>query len=1058
MSFFRGSLVVLALVLCSLTVAAQESDLSVTKSGPESAAAGTNVTFTIQVVNGGPDDASATLTDVIPAGLTFVSIDEANNPDLFTCTSPTMGSGGTITCSAATFTAGSSSDFTIVLHVDSETPPGTTFTNVATVTSSTDPNDENNSSAASFTTPSAPQADVFATKSGPANALPNSDVPFVIVISNAGPAEAQNVILTDTLPGNMTFVSLSSPGGWSCTTPAVGAGGTVSCSNASLGAGANASFTLIGHIPSVRSGTQYSNAVTVNSTSPDPNSENNTAFATVTTSSADLSITKAGPPTATAGGTISWTLTAASAGPDTALSVSFSDQLPIGTTFVSLTQDNGPATSNCSTPTPGQNGEVNCSFDSLASGESAQFTLTANIAANVPNDSTINNTATIGSDNGDPNTANNSQTATTTINSSADVGVAKVGSPDPVTAGSNLTYTITVINDGPSNAAPVSLTDTLPAGTTFVSLSSPGGWSCTTPAVGAVGNVSCTNASLGVGNAVFTLTVAVNASVSGGTVLSNTATASSPSSDPNPGNESGTATTTVIDQPTISIDDVSKAEGSSGTTNYTFNVTLSAASISTVKVDYATADGTATAPSDYTALTTTTLTFNPGDLTKPVTVVVNGDSSDEPDETFFVNLTTPVNATIADNQGLGTILNDDTPVIQFNSATYTIDEGAVNTPEGFASLTVQVDRSGDTAGAATVRYATADLSGNNECTVTDGNASQRCDYLMLSGTLRFAAGESSRTFQIPIVNDGYVEGPELFTIELSNVTGGTLGPASLTTVTITDDDTVATDAAHNPYLSNPFFVRMHYVDFLEREPDTAGFNDWVGVLNGCGPQHGFLGAPAGCDRAHISQGFFGATEFIDRGFLVYRLYDLGLNRLPLYAEFNPDSAELRGFGLTSAEQQQNLDNYLLELGGRTEFVNRYATVAATSQATQLIQLLEMTAGVTLPATATTLPGQPPQYGRADLINKRATGQFSVVETVKAFVEQKVVYDKYFPRGFVTMQYFGYLHRDPDAAGWNDWLDVLVNGRPSAGIAAGDYRRLIFGFIYSSEYRKRFGQP
>src|SRR5882724_5035306 len=123
MAFFRCSLAVLALVLCSLTVAAQESDLRVSKSGPESAAAGTDVTFTIQVVNIGPDDASsATLTDVIPTGLTFVSIDETNNPDLFTCTSPAVGSGGIITCSAATFTAASSSDFTIDLHVDSETP------------------------------------------------------------------------------------------------------------------------------------------------------------------------------------------------------------------------------------------------------------------------------------------------------------------------------------------------------------------------------------------------------------------------------------------------------------------------------------------------------------------------------------------------------------------------------------------------------------------------------------------------------------------------------------------------------------------------------------------------------------------------------------------------------------------------------------------------------------------------------------------------------------------------------------------------------------------------
>jgi len=81
---------------------------------------------------------------------------------------------------------------------------------------------------------------------------------------------------------------------------------------------------------------------------------------------------------------------------------------------------------------------------------------------------------------------------------------------------------------------------------------------------------------------------------------------------------------------------------------------------------------------------------------------------------------------------------------------------------------------------------------------------------------------------------------------------------------------------------------------------------------------GFLGAPAGCDRAHISKGFFGATEFIDRGFLVYRLYDVGLNRLPLYTEYIRNSAQLRGFGLSTAEQTQNLNNYLTELGARTE--------------------------------------------------------------------------------------------------------------------------------------------
>jgi hypothetical protein len=406
-------------------------------------------------------------------------------------------------------------------------------------------------------------------------------------------------------------------------------------------------------------------------------------------------------------------------------------------------------------------------------------------------------------------------------------------------------------------------------------------------------------------------------------------------------------------------------------------------------------------------------------------------------------------------------------VVQFNSATYTISEGAASTPQGYPSLLVSVTRTGDTTGASTVHYATNDLSGTAECDVAGtGNASQRCDYLMLSGTLRFAAGDTMKTFEIPIVNDGYVEGAEQFTISLDNPTGAVLGPASLTTVTITDSGTPATDSAHNPYLSNDFFVRMHYVDFLEREPDGPGFADWTSVLNGCGSQHGFLGAPANCDRAHISKGFFGAPEFTDRGFLVYRLYEVGLARLPLYAEYNPDAAQLRGVAQMPSptdllQLQINLDNYLAELAARPEFATRYASVSGnnTADATALIQMLETTATVTLPASPAVVAGNmPPQYGRADLINRRATNQFSVVQTVKAFVEQKVVYDREYPRGFVTMQYFAYLHRDPDTTGWNDWVNVILNGKPSEGIAPGDYNHLIFGFIYSTEYRKRFGQP
>jgi uncharacterized protein len=127
----------------------------------------------------------------------------------------------------------------------------------------------------------------------------------------------------------------------------------------------------------------------------------------------------------------------------------------------------------------------------------------------------------------------------------ADLAVSKIDTPDPVIAGANLTYTITVTNNGPDVASSVALTDTLPVGTTFVSLSSPTGWNCVTPSVEAIGTVSCSAVSLPLKSDVFTLVVKVGQSASAGTVITNTATVSSSAIDPNQGNNSAIAATTV---------------------------------------------------------------------------------------------------------------------------------------------------------------------------------------------------------------------------------------------------------------------------------------------------------------------------------------------------------------------------------------------------------------------------------------------------------------------------------------------------------------------------------
>jgi hypothetical protein len=120
----------------------------------------------------------------------------------------------------------------------------------------------------------------------------------------------------------------------------------------------------------------------------------------------------------------------------------------------------------------------------------------------------------------------------------------------------------------------------------------------------------------------------------------------------------GSCTFQVAAGPALSINDVTVTEGNAGTVNANFTVTLSPTSSGSVTVNWATADGTATQPSDYTA-GSGALTFAPGEATKTVTVVVNGDTAAEPSETFVVNLTGASGASVSDGQGQGTITSDD---------------------------------------------------------------------------------------------------------------------------------------------------------------------------------------------------------------------------------------------------------------------------------------------------------------------------------------------------------------------------------------------------------------
>jgi hypothetical protein len=227
-------------------------------------------------------------------------------------------------------------------------------------------------------------------------------------------------------------------------------------------------------------------------------------------------------------------------------------------------------------------------------------------------------------------------------------------------------------------------------------------------------------------------------------------------------------------RPSISIGDVSVTEGNSGTTSAAFTVTLSGPSLDTVTVNYAAADGTATtADNDYRA-TSGTLTFSPGQTSKTVTVLVNGDRKVEPDETFFVNLSNPANASLADGQGRGTILNEDaappTPSLSISDVSLTEGNG------GTKNFVFTVTLSAASTQTVAVSYATA-----------NGTATAGSDYTAASGTLTFTPGQTSKTITVAVKGDKVKEPDETFFVNLSGAANATISKAQGVGAIVNDD-------------------------------------------------------------------------------------------------------------------------------------------------------------------------------------------------------------------------------------------------------------------------------
>jgi hypothetical protein len=223
--------------------------------------------------------------------------------------------------------------------------------------------------------------------------------------------------------------------------------------------------------------------------------------------------------------------------------------------------------------------------------------------------------------------------------------------------------------------------------------------------------------------------------------------------------------------PSISVRDVIVVEGNSGTTQATLVVALSASSSQSVSFSFATSNGTATAGSDYAA-TSGTATFAPGEVEKPIVVLVNGDTTDEAQETFFLDISNVQNATVSSNRGTGFIIDDDGPTISINDVSLT--EGN----SGLKAATFTLTLSGPSVEAIAVRAIT-----------TPGTATAATDYNSINSVIIFQPGTVTRTLDVSIIGDTNLEPNETFSLNLTEPFGTTISDG-VGAGTILDDDTL----------------------------------------------------------------------------------------------------------------------------------------------------------------------------------------------------------------------------------------------------------------------------
>jgi CSLREA domain-containing protein len=356
------------------------------------------------------------------------------------------------------------------------------------------------------------------------------------------------------------------------------------------------------------------------------------------------------------------------------------------------------------------------------------------------------------------------------------------------------------------------------------------------------------------------------------------------------------------------------------------------------------------------------------------------------------------------------------PQLQFSNATF-------SAAESNGAAQVQVIRTGSAESPDAVDFATS-----------DGTARAGRDYTPTSGTLVFGVGERLKSISVPLINNDARDGDRTFNVTLSNPVGARLGSITHAVVTILDDD-----GPTNRLDDTTFFVTQHYLDFLGRQPDADGLRFWTNNIDSCGSDSQCREAK----RVDTSAAFFLSIEFQETGYVVERFYEASFGRPPKFSEYLPDLSALREgviIGQAGAEDRLALNKELLaeQWVTRAEFKQAFGGLNEE----RYVDALAANTGVTLA-----------EEDRTAFIIGLLTNRETRAGVLLQIVENAEFQRRDFNAAFVRMEYFGYLRRDPDAAGFQFWLAKLNQ-------FGGDFRRaeMVKAFLSSSEYRARFGQP